>query len=93
MGSLMPPHSLTNFKIQTYYENEPRFNPEKNEGWGLYNKSWWICRSWYALDFFILLFCNINESVYFNSFDVEYIPEEIKMFIENKNIKANFFRV
>ena len=39
MGSLMPPHSLTNFKIQTYYENEPRFNPEKNEGWGLYNKS------------------------------------------------------
>ena len=33
MGSLMPPHSLTNFKIQTYYENEPRFNPEKNEGW------------------------------------------------------------
>ena len=22
----MPPHSLTNFEIQKYYENEPRFN-------------------------------------------------------------------
>ena len=22
----MPPHSLTNFEIQKYYQNEPRFN-------------------------------------------------------------------
>ena len=22
----MPPHLLTNFEIQKYYENEPRFN-------------------------------------------------------------------
>ena len=22
----MPPHPLTNFQIQTYYENEPKFN-------------------------------------------------------------------
>ena len=22
----MPPHSLTNFEIQNYYQNEPRFN-------------------------------------------------------------------
>ena len=22
----MPPHPLTNFEIQEYYENEPRFN-------------------------------------------------------------------
>ena len=22
----MPPHSLTNFEIQKYYENEPKFN-------------------------------------------------------------------
>ena len=26
MGFLMPPHSLTNFEIQKYYQNEPRFN-------------------------------------------------------------------
>ena len=26
MGFLMPPHPLTNFKIQKYYKHEPRFN-------------------------------------------------------------------
>ena len=26
MGFLMPPHPLANFKIQKYYQNEPRFN-------------------------------------------------------------------
>ena len=25
-GFLIPPHSLTNFEIQKYYQNEPRFN-------------------------------------------------------------------
>ena len=25
-GILMPPHPLTNFEIQKYYQNEPRFN-------------------------------------------------------------------
>ena len=39
------------------------------------------------------LFCNRNEILYFDSFGVEYVPEEIKEFIENKNIKANIFRV
>ena len=41
----------------------------------------------------IALFCNRNEIVYFDSFGVEHIPEEIKEFIRNKNIKANIFRV
>ena len=26
MGFLMPPHPLTSFEIQKYYQNEPRFN-------------------------------------------------------------------
>ena len=26
MGFLIPPHPLTNFEIQKYYQNEPRFN-------------------------------------------------------------------
>ena len=42
----MPPHPLTNFEIQKYYQNEPRFNrffsrnnlPKKNKGWGIRNK-------------------------------------------------------
>ena len=39
------------------------------------------------------MFCGRSEIVYFNSFGVEHIPEEIKTFIGNKNIKANIFRV
>ena len=45
----------------------------------------------------IALFCKKNEIIYFNSFGVEYIPNEIKEFIEefsgHKNIKTNNFRV
>ena len=44
MGFSMPPHPLTNFEIQKYYQNEPRFNgafsrnnlPYKE--WGIRNK-------------------------------------------------------
>ena len=42
------------------------------------------------MDCFIL---QKNEIFYFHSFGVEHIPEEIKEFIENKNIKANIFQV
>ena len=45
----------------------------------------------------MLYFVKKNEIVYFDSFGVECIPEEIKDFIEefpgNKNIKTNIFRV
>ena len=42
----MLPHTLTNFEIQKYYENEQRFNgvysrnniPKKNKGWALCDK-------------------------------------------------------
>ena len=39
------------------------------------------------------LFCNKITVTYFDSFSVEHVPEEIKEFIGNKNIKANIFRV
>ena len=39
----------------------------------------------------IALFCKRNEIVYFDSFAVEHIPDEIKEFIENKNIKVTIF--
>ena len=34
-----------------------------------------------------------NNVTYFDSFGVEHIPKEIKAFINNKNIKANIFRI
>ena len=39
------------------------------------------------------LFCNRSTIVYFDSLGVEHVPEEIKEFIENKNIIGNIFRV
>ena len=39
----------------------------------------------------IALFCMRNEVIYFYSYGVEHIPEEIKEFIGNKSIKANIF--
>ena len=102
----MPPHPLTNFEIQEYYKNEPRFNgvfsrnnlPKKiKDGAYIINLDEYadVGTHWIAL------FCNRNEIVYFDSFGVEYIPEEIKEFIEeflkeflgNKNIKTNNFRL
>ena len=41
----------------------------------------------------LLYFVRKNKIVYFDSFGVEHIPEEIKEFIGNKNIKANIYRV
>ena len=41
----------------------------------------------------VSLFVKANEVIYFNSFGVEHIPEEINKFIGNKKIKANIFRI
>ena len=41
----------------------------------------------------LLYFVKKSETIYFDSFKVEHIAEEIKEFIRNKNIKANIFRV
>ena len=98
MGFLMPPHPLTNFETQKYYQNEPRFNgaysrdnlPEK------------IKDGAYIINFdeyadvgthFIAVFCNKSQIVYFDSFGVEHVPEEIKEIFGNKNKKASIFRV
>ena len=34
-----------------------------------------------------------NDVIYFDSFVAEHIPQEIKAFIGNKNIKTNIFRI
>ena len=93
-----PRYPLTNFEIQKYYQNEPRLNgvfsrnnlPEK-----IKYRAYIINLDEYA-DVgihWIALFCNGNEIVYFDSFGVEHVAEEIKEFIGNKNIIANIFRV
>ena len=94
----MKPHPLTNFEIQKYYENEPRFksvfsrnNLPKNKKDGAYVIN--LDEHADTGTHWIALFCNRNEIVYFDSFVVEHIPEEIKEFVGNKKIKANIYRV
>ena len=41
----------------------------------------------------LLFFVEKMKTVYFDSFGVQNVPEEIKEFIRNKSIKANIFRV
>ena len=41
----------------------------------------------------IALYVNNNAVAYFDSFGVEHIPKEIKIFINYKNIKTNIFRI
>ena len=98
MRSLMPPHPLTNFEIQKYYKNKPRFNGVFSRD----NLPKKVKDEAYVINFdeyadagthWIALFCNRSEIVYFHSFGVEHIPEETKEFIGNKNIKTNIFRV
>ena len=91
----MPPHPLTNFEIHKYYKNEPRFNgvfSRNNLPKKIKVGAYIINLDEYADvgTYWIALFCKKNEIVYFDSFGVEYIPEE---FIGNKNIKANIFQV
>ena len=106
MGFLMPPHPLTNFEIQKYYKNEPRFNGVFSRNLPEYNSIEKIKDGVYIINLdeyanvgthWIALFCKKNEIVYFDSFGVEYIPNKINKFIEefpgNKNIKTNIFRV
>ena len=93
----MPPHPLTNFGIQKYYQNEPRFNgvysrnnlPEKIKvGAYVINLDEYVDVGtlWITLKV-------VSEIVYFDSFGVEHALEEIKEFIRRKNLKANIFRV
>ena len=100
----MPPYSLTNFEIQNYYPKEPRFNGVFSRN----NLSKKIKDETYEINLdeyvdvgthWIALFCNRNGIVFFDSFGVEHILEEIKEFVDrpsssalqNKNIKANIF--
>ena len=94
----MQPHTLTNFEIQEYNQNEPRFNgvfSRDNLPKKIKNVSYVINLDEYADigTHWIGLFYNRNEIVYFDSFGVEHVSEEIKIFVENKNIKANIFQV
>ena len=86
----MASHTLTNFEIQKYYQKEPKFN-------GVYSRNnlTKIKDGAYVINLdefksigthWIALYVNANNILYFDSFAVEHIPEEIKKFIEKNKL-------
>ena len=82
---LIPPHPLTNYEIQKYYQNEPRFNgvysrdnlPKINDGADIINLD-----EYSDIGTHLVALCvNNNNVTYFDSFGVEHISKEIKAFI------------
>ena len=85
----MPRHPLTNFAIQKFYQNKSRFN-------GVYsrvNLSDKIKDRTYIINLdeysdigthWVALYESNNDVTYFDSFGIEHIPKEIKIFISNK---------
>ena len=80
----MPPHPLTNFEIQKYHQNEPRFdgvysrnNLQKiKDGAHLVNLDEYsnIGTQW------VVLYAKNNDVSYFYSFGVEHITIEVKTY-------------
>ena len=95
---MSPPHPLTNFEIEKYYEKEPQFQgvfsrnslPKRSRDGGYVVNLDDLGRSgthWVAL------FIQKKGAVYFDSFGVERLPEEIKKFLHGKNLNLNLFRI
>ena len=91
-------HPLTNFEIQKYYQNEPRFKgvysrdnlTEIKDGAYIINLDEYsdIGTHWVAL------YVHNDNVTYFYSFDVENFQKEIKTFIDHSlSITTNVFRV
>ena len=84
-------------KYKKYYENKPRFNgvysrdnlPKIKDGAYVINLDEYsdIGTHWVAL------YVQNNDVTYFDSFGVEHIPKEIKIFVGNKSIKTNIFTI
>ena len=93
----MPPHPLTKFETQKYYQNESKFN-------GVYSRNnlHKIKDVAYVINLdeyksigtqWIPLYVNVENVTYFDSLRVEHVPKEIKKLIGNKNITTNIYRM
>ena len=93
----MTPHPLTSFEIQKFYQNEPRFNGvfSRDNLPKIKDRSYIINLDEYSDigTHWVALYVHKNNITYFDSFGVEYIPKDLRTFINNKNIKTNIFKI
>ena len=76
----MPPHPLTNFEIQKYYQNKPQFNgaySRDNLSVKIKDEAYVINLDGYSdiETHWIALYVKNNDVTYFDSFGVEHILE------------------
>ena len=77
---------MTNFEIQKYYQNKPKFNgiysrnnfPEIKDGHISIRANW------------IASYMNVKNLTHFDSFGVEHIPKQIRKSIRTKMLKQIF---
>ena len=85
----LPPHPVTNFEIQEYYKNEPRFNgvfSRDNLSNSIKNGAYVInLDEYYDIGIhWVALYVNNKTATYFDSFGAEHIAKEIMKFIARK---------
>ena len=101
----MPPYPLTNFEIQTYYQNDAqlssKYQPKFN---GVYSRNNLpkIKDGAYVINLheyksieahWIALYINDYNITYLDSSGVEHIPKRNKKIIGNKNIITSIYRI
>ena len=92
------PHSLKNFEIQEYYQNEPRFNgvfSRNNLDSAVKNSAHVINLDEYhdIGSHWVAFYVNNKTIIYFDSFRVEHIPREMMKYIARKKIITNIYRI
>ena len=92
----MPPHSLTDFETQKYYQSEPKFNGvySRNNLFKIKDGAPTIILDEYESigTHWIALYVNAEDVTYFDSVGVERIPKEIRRFFGNENITTNIYK-
>ena len=85
----MQPHLLTNFEIQYYYQNEPKFDGvySRNNLLKIMDETYVNLNRYKSIEIYrIVLYVN-------GSFGVKNIPKEVKELIRNKDIVTNIYRI
>ena len=90
-------HPLSNIEITNYFNYEPRFNgvfsrnnlPRIKDGAYVINLDDKNSKGTH----WVSLFINKNTAVYFDSFEIEYIPQEVLIKVNDKSITHNIFRI
>ena len=90
-------NSSSKFEKQKYFENQSEFNgtysknnlPKIKNGAHVINLDEFKpiethCIAWHVTG---------NNVIYFDSFEIEHIPKEVKKFLRNKNIITNIYRI